>query len=179
MLVSFWIQTVLHPDSVPDFFFFKKLILNKVSRRKQKHEKLPSMQRVKYSKTCVKRPLSKRPQIGFQDQLSLNAGQEYCRMLQGEHSATLLTFIKLPFVIKSFVLSIFEWPFYTGPRSVVGNNASLTADPGIASSILGWSLTFVEIDHQIISTVILLPSAESFMKGCCQLQAKVCARSTG
>ena len=35
-------------------------------------------------------------------------------MLQGEHSAKLLTFIKLPFVIKTFVLSIFEWPFYTG-----------------------------------------------------------------
>ena len=31
-----------------------------------------------------------------------------------EHSALLLTFIKLPFVIKIFVLSIFEWPFYTG-----------------------------------------------------------------
>ena len=28
-----------------------------------------------YSKTCVKQPLSKRPKIGFQDQLSLNAGQ--------------------------------------------------------------------------------------------------------
>ena len=26
----------------------------------------------------------------------------------------LLTFIKLPFVIKTSVLSIFEWPFYTG-----------------------------------------------------------------
>ena len=35
-------------------------------------------------------------------------------MLQGEHSATLLTFIKLPFVIKIFVLSIFEWPLMTG-----------------------------------------------------------------
>ena len=35
----------------------------------------------------------------------------------------------------------------------------------------------MEIDHEIISTVILLPSAESFKKGCCQLQAKVCARS--
>ena len=30
----------------------------------------------------------------------------------GEHSAILLTFIKLPFDIKIFVLSIFEWPFY-------------------------------------------------------------------
>ena len=33
-------------------------------------------------KTCVKQPLSKRPKIGFQDQLLLNAGQKYCRMLQ-------------------------------------------------------------------------------------------------
>ena len=41
------------------------------------------------------------------------------------------------------------------------------------------SHTFVEIDHDIIHTVILLPSAESFKKGSCQLQAKVCARSTG
>ena len=39
--------------------------------------------------------------------------------------------------------------------------------------------TFVEIDHEIISTVILLPSADLFKKGCCQLQAKVCARITG
>ena len=54
---------------------------------------------VVYSKTCVKRPLSKRPKFGFQDQLSLNAGQKYCRMLQGEHSAILSTFINLPFVI--------------------------------------------------------------------------------
>ena len=29
-------------------------------------------------------------------------------------SAILSTFIKLPFVIKIFVLSIFEWSFYTG-----------------------------------------------------------------
>ena len=70
-----------------------------------------------YSKTCLKRPLSKRPKHGFQDQLSHNAGQKYkmyCRMLQGEHSAILLTFIKLPVVIKIFVSSTFEWPFYTG-----------------------------------------------------------------
>ena len=34
--------------------------------------------------------------------------------LQGEHSAILSTFIKLPFVIKIFVLSICEWPLKTG-----------------------------------------------------------------
>ena len=31
-----------------------------------------------------------------------------------EHSAILLTFIKLPVVIKTFILSIFEEPFYAG-----------------------------------------------------------------
>ena len=72
-----------------------------------------SRHKFEYSKTCVKWLLSKGPKIGFQDQLSLNAGQKYCRMHQGEHSAILSTFIMLPFVIKIFVLSIFEWPFYT------------------------------------------------------------------
>ena len=37
-----------------------------------------------------------------------------CRMLQGEHSALLSTFIKLRHVIKIFVLSIWEWPLKTG-----------------------------------------------------------------
>ena len=55
----------------------------------------------------------------------------------------------------------------------------LTADPGVASSIPARYHTFVEIDHEIISTVILLPSADLFKKGCCQLQAKVCAQITG
>ena len=35
-----------------------------------------------YSKTCLKRPLQKKTEIGFQDRLLLNAGQKYCRMLQ-------------------------------------------------------------------------------------------------
>ena len=41
------------------------------------------------------------------------------------------------------------------------------------------AITFAGIDREIIYMVILLPSAESFKKSCCQLQAKVCARSTG
>ena len=36
----------------------------------------------KYSKTCLKPSLTKRPNIDFQDRLSLNTGQKYCRMLQ-------------------------------------------------------------------------------------------------
>ena len=67
----------------------------------------------------VKRTLSKRPKISLQDRLSLNAGQKYCRMLPLEHSAILSTFIKLPVVFETFVLSIFEWPFYTGFTVIV------------------------------------------------------------
>ena len=64
----------------------------------------------------------------------------------------------------------------------LATDACLTAIPGVASSIPARSHTFVAIDHEIISTVILLPSADSFKKGCwgcCQLQGKVCARITG
>ena len=64
-------------------------------------------------------------------------------------------------------------------RTCLATDASLTADPGVTSSIPAWSHTFLEIDHEIISMVILLSSAESFKKDCCQLQAKVFAQSTG
>ena len=57
--------------------------------------------------------------------------------------------------------------------------ACLTADPWVASLILARSLTSVETDHKLISTFILIPSVESFKKGCGQLQANICARSTG
>ena len=55
--------------------------------------------------------------------------------------------------------------------------ADAAAADAAAESFQG--ITFVEIDYEIISTVILLPSSESFKKDWCQLQAKVCARSTG
>ena len=68
--------------------------------------------------TTVKSVLSghskKKTEIDFEDGLSLNAGQKYCRMLQGEHSAILSTFIKLSFVNEMFFLCIFEWPLQTG-----------------------------------------------------------------
>ena len=46
----------------------------------------------------------------------------------------------------------------------LATDASLTADPGVISLIPALSHTFVEIDHEMISSVILLPSAESFKK---------------
>ena len=56
-----------------------------------------------YSKTCVKLPLSKRPQIGFYEQLLLMEVKSIAECSKG-----------LPFVIKIIVLSIFEWVFDTG-----------------------------------------------------------------
>ena len=37
----------------------------------------------------------------------------------------------------------------------------LTADPGVASLIMAQSHTFMEIEHEIISLAILLPSSDS------------------
>ena len=58
-----------------------------------------------FSETCLKRPLKKK-KIGFEDQFLLNGGQKNCK-----HSALLSTFIKLPFTVKTFVLSIFSGHF--------------------------------------------------------------------
>ena len=52
-------------------------------------------------------PLSKRPKLGFPDQLALNGG------LKGAFCNT-LTFIKLLFLFMTFLLSTFESSFYTG-----------------------------------------------------------------
>ena len=71
----------------------------------------------------------------------------------------------------------------TGPRNAVdnvsGNSCESDCRSKGASSIQARSHTFLEIDNVIIPTVIFLHSAESFKKSCCQLQAKVCAWSTG
>ena len=57
-------RTACLPTEVCDFILFNKLELQ-------------------YSKTCLKRSLKRNTKIGFQDRLSFNAGQKYCRMLQG------------------------------------------------------------------------------------------------
>ena len=95
--------------------------------------------------------------------------------------------------IFTFLISQPKQPYYSnpnqmqclfsGPRSAVGIVSAYRCKSDFrsrgASSIPALSHTSLEIDHEIISTVILLPSAESFKKGCCQIQAKVCARNTG
>ena len=76
-----------------------------------------------------------------------------------------------------------SWKPLIGPRSAVSNVSSNRCESDCRSRDCEFEPSpvpyFEEIDHEIISRVILLPSAESFKKGCCQLQAKRCARSTG
>ena len=60
----------------------------------------------------------RRPKVGFQDRLLLNAGRKVLQNAPGEHSAILSTFIKLPFIFKPFVLPFFEWPLTT-PESLI------------------------------------------------------------
>ena len=108
-----------------------------------------------YSESCIKRPLSKRPQIGFQDHLSLNAGWKYCRMLQGEHSAILSTYIKLPFVIMSPPLGSGDILFFPGHPSVclsVTNRVrSVTWKPRVISL---WTLCITKIECKNSNSVI-------------------------
>ena len=68
--------------------------------------------------------------MGFQDQLSLNAGQKYCR----EHSAILLAYIVLPHGFKAFVLSIFEWPLKT-VSLYCGTDKYLTPTQSLSSKV--------------------------------------------
>ena len=77
----------------------------------------------------------KRPKIVFQYQLLLNAGQKYCRMLHGEHSAILSTFIKLPFVIKIFVLSFYTPPLKCG-EVLCYTLRCLSVRPSVRPSVL-------------------------------------------
>ena len=71
-----------------------------------------------------------------------------------------------------FVLKSNDNQHLLGP--IAQSVASLTADPGVVGLIPVRSHTFVVIDHEIISYGHSPPSADSD-----QLQAKVCAQSTG
>ena len=75
-------QTILHCTTVSQVIAIGKTMYAETKKLTSVIASLISyVMRMIYSKTCVKRPLSKRPKIGFQDQYSLNAGQKYCRML--------------------------------------------------------------------------------------------------
>ena len=80
-------------------------------------------------KDCTVKPVfsghsKKRPKLIFKTDYRLMQVKSIAECSKREHSAILSTFIKPPFVIKIFVLHIFEWPLKTGftifhgPRSV-------------------------------------------------------------
>ena len=75
----------------------------------KERKKTCSFQKMNDSKTCLKRPLKKKTKLVFKTDNCLMQVKSIA-----ECSAILQTFIKLPFAIKTFVLSIFEWPLKTG-----------------------------------------------------------------
>ena len=68
----------------------------------------------KYSKTCLMRPLKKKTKNWFSRLIIAYCRSNVLQNAPREHSAILSTFIKLPFVYKIFVVSIFESPLKTG-----------------------------------------------------------------
>ena len=106
--------------------------------------------------TTVKPVLSghpkRTPKIGFQYRLLINEGQKYCRMLQGEHSAILWAFIKLPFSIKTFILSIFKWPLKTGFTYL---NLTIGRSNVMRMLLLGtWKWNLTEVPLHILNLII-------------------------
>ena len=66
-----------------------------------------------YSKKPVLSGHSKRTKLVFKTDYRLMQAK-VLQNAPSEHSAILLTFIKLPFVYKTYVWSIFEWLLKTG-----------------------------------------------------------------
>ena len=62
-----------------------------------------------YSKPVLSCHSKRRPKLVFKTDYFLMQVKSIAECSKGEHSAILSTFIKLPIVIKIFVLSIFEW----------------------------------------------------------------------
>ena len=73
--------------------------------------------------------------------------------------------------------------FTTKLGPVAQSVVSPIADPGVVSSILAWSHTFVEIDHTIFSMdilfLLLIQELLMIQELLIWLQAKGCAHSTG
>ena len=77
------------------------------------------------------------------------------------------------------VSSVDILPFYLALLGPVPQSVTcLTADPGVASLVPAWSHTFAEIDHEIISTAILFPSAD-WKSVDVSHKLKVCGQITG
>ena len=93
--------------------------------------------------TRLKRPLIKNTKIVFMTDYRLMQIKNNCRMLQGEHSAILSNFIKLSYLIKTFVLYICEWPLKTAFTVTI-------FIPRWSSIILGTSFFLINLKERIL-----------------------------
>ena len=106
-----------------------------------------------------------------------------CKLAIKRHSPSIL-YLLLPLPCWIFIPMLFVLPakhslhilgitpgYIAQSVTCLTTDAYLTADPGVARLIPARSHSFMEIDYEIISMVIL-PPADSFKKGCCQSTSK-------
>ena len=123
-----------------------------------------------YSKTCVKGPSSKRPNIGFQDQLSLNAGQKHCRILSLEHSAKYWPSLSYHLSLKSLfclflvaILHLFYCILQTIWSNLIRDHSDCFCDQISLECIWTYSKTCVNWPLKIDKTKMLMTNG-SLMK---------------
>ena len=90
----------------------------------------------------------------------INATFRRCNNILLESPGILTSWFNNYLVINIPSISLNSTPEYT-PGRVASSGMCLTADPGVVSSIPARPFIFVGIDHEMISTAILLPSAVS------------------
>ena len=116
-------------------------------------------QRKGYSKTCVKRPLSKRPKIDFQDKLSLNAGQsiaecskrsilQYVRPSLSYHSS----FSHLSFV--GFLIDRFTQVYYTLKENALSSLVQSNVSSSLSTAL--YSLSAITLISSMESPILLM-----------------------
>ena len=105
---------------------------------------------------------------------------KFCNHLDKENNAgSFILIVFLPGKLVKYIQNYMSMGCIAQSVTCLATDACLFADPVVASFIPAQYHTFLELDHEIISMGILLASAESFKKDCCQLQANGCARITG
>ena len=120
-LYRFLPYSVIHDYTYMTLYFMMTLYYVHVFQNWNQRSRTSWNTEHKISKTCVKRPHSRRPKNGFQDQLSLNAGQTYCRILQFFWSS-LSYHLSSRYLFCHFWVACLHWFYYSKDREYFNQN---------------------------------------------------------
>ena len=104
----------------------------------------------RYIKTYLKRPPKKKTKNWFSRPIIAYCRSKVLQNAPSKHSAILLTFIKLPFVFKTFILSIFEWLLKTG----------------FTVSLKSYKMSVCYLRLTLLYTTVIFLAQEAFVKAC-------------